>query len=103
MENHPAAPTAGPEYFSRNGQQLVLGATSSPRPGHLKWHVTAFINSGICCYILIQPHWWFWQPISCHTASALAACSLQPSLSAPSGGLGGGAAILAQPSIIGTL
>ncbi|UKZ85622.1 uncharacterized protein TrAFT101_001474 [Trichoderma asperellum] len=73
MENHPAAGLLqGPEYFSRNGQQLVLGATSSPepKPGHLRWHVTTFIQFR---HIVIQPHWSFWQPI----CASMAVCSAE--------------------------
>lgn len=56
--------TAGPEYLSRNGQQPLLGAASSPKPEPISSGMSPQIHSrsGTC---LIQPHWSFWQPISC--------------------------------------
>lgn len=59
--------TAGPEYLSRNGQQPVLGAASSPKPEPIPSGMSPQIHSGSgTC--LIQPHWSFWQPISCPSA-----------------------------------
>jgi hypothetical protein len=54
---------AGPEYFSRNGQQLVLGAASSPKPEPSQ--VACHRNSFKVRHILMQPYWSFRQPISC--------------------------------------
>lgn len=87
--------TAGPEYLSRNGQQPVLGAASSPKPEPISSGMSPQIHSrsGTC---LIQPHWSFGQPISC-PMPAFFSFSLHQS-AAPSGRRGCGGHSISWPS-----